>query len=254
MVNVLGQEVPLNINISGFLSSSWIYVFIVAVLGLICVVTVALILFYRTYNRKVIVFDNIAGQGYQPAFRSRARIIKLGVGGAEILKTLAGGNMVSAYGRKMGKNTYWFTKGPDGYWYNSILGDFDTKTAMLDIEPVDRDVRMTHVAIDKQARAEYDKKGNIEKYIVMGILFFMLIAWLVGMYVIAGRIQTATAPLAAANAQTEQAAKTNAETSKLMAQTSSQLADIAIALGAQIQHTNKSIEGGTGDSGLVPVS
>jgi len=91
---------------------------------LILITTVALLLFFRTYSRKIIVFENVSGQGYQPILRTRARIVKLGVGGEELLKTLAGGKYVSAYGRKMGKKTYWYAKGSDGYWYNILLGRF----------------------------------------------------------------------------------------------------------------------------------
>ena len=115
----VGEYIP-KIDITGFLSSSWIYVFIIVIIGLILIVGVALFIFFLTYKKKIIVFENIAGQGYQPVFRSRARIVKLGVGGEEILKTLFGGYYVSAYGRKMGKNIYWYAKGQDGYWYNTF--------------------------------------------------------------------------------------------------------------------------------------
>jgi len=95
--------------------------------------------------------------------RTRARIVKLGVGGEEILKTFSGGTYVSAYGRKMGKNTYWYAKGGDGYWYNIILGDLDTKQKILDVEPIDRDVRMFHVALDRLSHQTYGKTSFLEK-------------------------------------------------------------------------------------------
>ena len=177
-----------NINISGFLSSSWIYVAIVAVIGFIFIVGITLILFFMSYNKKIIVFENVSGAGYQPVLRSRARIVKLGSGGEEILKTLYGGYYVSAYGRKMGKNTYWYAKGQDGYWYNVLLGDLDTKLSMLDIEPVDRDIRMFHVAIDKLSHQTYDKHSFLEKYGIHIMLFVFLITMLIGFWLIAGKI------------------------------------------------------------------
>ena len=184
------------IDLTGFLSSSWIYVLIVVIVGLILIVGVALFIFFLTYKKKIIVFENIAGQGYQPVFRSRARIVKLGVGGEEILKTLFGGYYVSAYGRKMGKNIYWYAKGQDGYWYNIVLGDLDTKQAMLDIEPIDRDVRMFHVALDRLSQSTYGKQSFLEKYGSHMIMFLFLIVLIFGMWFIVGKIGDAVAPLA----------------------------------------------------------
>jgi len=184
------------IDLTGFLSSSWIYILIIIVVGLLLIVGVGLFVFFTTFKKRIIVFENIAGQGYQPVFRSRARVVKLGVGGEEILKTLFGGYYVSAYGRKMGKNIYWYAKGQDGYWYNIVLGDLDTKQAMLDIEPIDRDVRMFHVALDRLSHSTYGKQSFLEKYGVHMIMFLFLIVLIGGMWFIVGKIGDAVAPLA----------------------------------------------------------
>lgn len=189
MADIFGFQVDTpTVDISGFLSNSWIYVFIVAVIGIILVAGIAILLFFLTYNRKVILFENVSGQGYQPVLKSRARIIKLGVSGEEILKTLKGGQYISAYGRKMGRNTYWYAKGQDGYWYNILLGDLDTKLLLLDIEPVDRDVRMFHVALDKLSHQTYGKGSFLEKYGIHIMLFAFLIIMLIGFWIIAGKI------------------------------------------------------------------
>jgi len=191
----VGDKIP-KIDLTGFLSGSWIYVVIIIFIGLLLIAGVAIFIFFITYKKRIIVFENIAGQGYQPTFRSRARIVKLGVGGEEILKTLFGGYYVSAYGRKMGKNIYWYAKGQDGYWYNIVLGDLDTKQAMLDIEPIDRDVRMFHVALDRLSHSTYGKQSFIEKYGVHMIMFLFLIVLIGGMWFIVGEIGDAVAPLA----------------------------------------------------------
>lgn len=197
MANILGAEVPIpEINITGFFSSTWIYFTIIAVIGVILIVGVIFLLYMRTYNRKVVVFENISGQGYQPVLKTRARIIRLGNSGEEILKTLSGGKYVTAYGRKMGKNTYWFAKGQDGYWYNIVLGDLDTKMNILDIEPVDRDVRMFHVALDRLSHLTYAKQKFMEKYGVHLLLFLFLIVLIAGMWFIVGKVGDATQALA----------------------------------------------------------
>lgn len=190
-----GSGIP-KISITGFFANTWVWVAVVVVVGLLLIIGLIFLVFFLNYKKKIILFENISGQGYQPVLRTRARVIKLGVGGEELLKTLMGGYYVSAYGRKMGKNTYWYAKGQDGYWYNIVLGDLDSKQAMLDIDPIDRDVRMFHVALDRLSNQTYNKQGFMQKYGIHMMLFLFLIVLILGMWFIVGKIGEATAPLA----------------------------------------------------------
>jgi len=199
------------IDISGWASNSWIYVLIIVLVGIILIIGICILLFFLTYKKKIVVFENISGQGYQPVLKTRARVIKLGVGGEELLKTLVGGHYISAYGRKMGKNTFWHCKGQDGYLYNIILGDLDTKRAMLDIEPIDRDVRMFHVALDRLSHQTYDKISFLEKHGAHMILFLIAVIMILGMWFIVGKIGDAVAPLTTANENTVKVQEMNIE-------------------------------------------
>jgi len=235
MADILGIDLAFpSIDISGALSGSWIYILIIGVVGIIIVGIIAILLFMNTYNRKVIFFENISGQGFQPVMKSRARIIKLGRSGEEILKTLKGGIFISAYGRKMGKNTFWYAKGQDGYWYNILLGDLDAKFGILDIEPVDRDVRMFHLGVDKIAERDYaQKKTFLEKYGVQMMVLVFLVIFLVGLFVITGKITEGLKAMS--NPET---AKMNQETAKILNSLLTKM---------------DSIQRG-GESGLVPVN
>ena len=207
MANIFGFEVDFpTIDISGFLASSWIYVAIIALIGFIFIIGLAIFLFLMTYNRKVILFENVSGLGYQPVMKTRARIIKVGQSGVEVLKTLKGGEIISAYGRRMGRNSYWFGKGQDGYWYNLTLGNLDVKLALMDIEPVNPNIRMFHAARNKLTDSQYGEKRNwIEKYAPSMILLLTVIVLMVGLYIISGKInegQLATAKAAEINQKT----------------------------------------------------
>jgi len=240
LLDELGVEGSLpSINITGFLSSTWIYVIIVLIIGFIAIVAISILLFVKTYNKRIILFENISGQGYQPVLKTRARIVKLGVGGEELLRTFKGKHFVSAYGRKMGKNIYWYAKGQDGYWYNILLGDLDAKQAILDIEPIDRDVRMFHVAIDRLSHQTYGKQSFLEKYAVHLLLFAFLVILILGMWFIVGKIGDATAPLAKS---AENAVKIQEANDKTLAK----LDSLIRAIG----YIPEKIE--TGGSGLVP--
>jgi len=238
--DLTGGNLP-GINISSFFSSNWFYVAIFVFFAVIVIITVAIIFFYMTYKKKVIIFENISGQGYVPVLKTRARIVKLGIGGEELLKTFAGAIYLTAYGKKMGKNTYWFAKGQDGYLYNIVLGDLDSKQAMLDIEPIDRDVRMFHVALDRLSHQTYGKQSFMEKYGVHMLLFVFLIVLLFGMWFIVGKIGEAVQPLAQS---TELALKVQEANDKTIAK----LDSLIRALGQIPENFEQ------GGSGLIPAT
>ncbi len=183
MVNILGT----NVELTGWgFGSGWVFWFTIILLGIIflAVIGFAGFLYYmsRIYNKKIVVFENIAGQGYRRSYTDRARFVKLGDGGEELMYLLKKRLFRSAYGRKMDKNEYWFAVGQDGYWYNFLLGDLDAKMGMLDIEPIDRDMRYMHVAVRKNIQDRYRKIGFMEKYgtMVMGSIFLVIMligAW-----------------------------------------------------------------------------
>jgi len=143
---------------------------------------------YKTYNKKIVLFENLAGQGYQVTFKDRARVVKIGDGGEEILYLKKKKVYRTAYGKKMGRNTYWFAVGQDGYWYNILLGDLDAKMGMLDIEPVDRDMRYMHVAIRKNIQERYRKVGFMEKYGVLMMSGIFILAMIISLFILIDQI------------------------------------------------------------------
>jgi len=136
-------------------------------------------------------------------FKDRARVVKIGDGGEEILFLRKSKVFRTAYARKMGKNTYWFAVGQDGYWYNFLLGDLDAKMGMLDIEPIDRDMRYMHVAIRKNIQERYRKETFMQKYGTIMINGIFLIIMIIALWLMLDQIgelieQAATATSAGA--------------------------------------------------------
>jgi uncharacterized membrane protein len=198
MADLLGMNVDLP-QLGGInLGVNWMIILIVFILISVAAIVIFLLYQYKIYNRKIILFENISGQGYQPILKDRARLIKVGDGGEEILYLRKSKVYRTAYGKKMGKRTYWFAVGQDGYWYNIVLGDLDAKMGMLDIEPIDRDMRYMHVAIRKNIKDRYQKQNFMEKYgqFVMSAIFLLII--LVGIWVLLGKIGDISAANAAA--------------------------------------------------------
>jgi len=175
MVNILGADIALpSVSLGG--TTTWIVIGSILAIFIASAIIIWLIYRAKLYNKKIVVFENISGQGFQPVFKDRARLIKVGDGGEELLFLKKKKVYRTAYGKKMGKNTYWFSVGQDGYWYNCVLGDLDAKMGMLDIEPIDRDMRYMHVAVRKNIQSRYRKVKFMEKYgtMVMNSVFLVI--------------------------------------------------------------------------------
>ena len=118
----------------------------------------------KAFNKKIVIFENISGQGYVPTGRDRSRITKIGDGGEEIMKLKKRKLYRTAYGKKIGLNTYAFAVGQDGYWYNITFGDLDVELKKLGVNPVDRDMRYMHVAIRRNIKERYEQVTFMQKY------------------------------------------------------------------------------------------
>jgi len=217
MAEILGAEIPIDLPSFGFGFGSTIWFFIILIIVILGFGITAIIFMnrFRVYNKKIVVFENISGQGFQPVYKDRAKLVKLGDGGEELLYLLKKKVYRTAYGKKMGKNVYWFAVGQDGYWYNVILGDVDAKMGMLDIEPIDRDMRYMHVAIRRNITDRYKNKlGFMDKYGAWVLSGVVIIVLMIGMWFMFDKIADMNAVSAEA---VKVAAEVQKETGKLVA-------------------------------------
>lgn len=186
MAEFLGIPMPdvsfFGAGAEGTLFGNILFFLVVIVAGVMIVGLFGFMLYMRkVFKYKVVVYENVGGRGYQKSFTDRARIVKLGQGGEEILYLMKKKVYRSAYARKMGTNEFWYAIGQDGYWYNIVLGDLDAKMGMLDIEPIDRDMRYMHVAIRKNIADRFKKINFMDKYGTYISMGLFLIIMLVGL-------------------------------------------------------------------------
>ncbi len=204
MAELLGMETGMSMPSFGLGSGNWVWVAIFLIFALVTMLGVWMFIQWMTYNRKIVVFENISGQGFQPVYKDTARLVKLGDGGEELLYLKKKKVYRTAYGKKMGKNVYWFVIGQDGYWYNCVLGDLDAKMGMLDIEPIDRDMRYMHVAVRKNITERYRKIGFMEKHGVIVLSMIFLLIMIGGIWFIADKLAE-TAAITSSNIQSSKA-------------------------------------------------
>jgi len=134
----------------------------------------------RKWDYKVIVLENVAGAGYQPTRRDRAKLVSFGDGGEEIFYLKRAKKYRVSYGKRVGNKYIAWCIGDDGYWYNITFGDVNKKLMEIGVNPVERDMRLAHVSLRKGIEQRYNDKNFFEKYgaaITIGMLIFAIIAF-----------------------------------------------------------------------------
>ena len=135
----------------------------------------------RKYKYKIEIYEKQGGTRYTKTMVDWAKIQKIGDSGEEVLVLRRLKKILPANGQKMGSNLYCFAIGQDGYWYNFTLGDLDAKQGLLDIEPIDRDMRYMHVAIRRNMDKRFNKGNFMDKYgaiMINGIFLLIMLAGL----------------------------------------------------------------------------
>jgi len=176
----------LGLNMPSYQSGGWgsnlLYIFLFVIFAGALIFGCWWYLENRKYKYNIEIYENLGGTQYQRTGKDKAKIVKLGDGGEEIMYLKRRKIFRNAYGKKMGHNLYWFAIGQDGYWYNIKLGDLDAKQGMLDIEPIDRDMRYMHVAIRKNISERYRKNNFMEKYGIMLMAGLFLLIMIGGIW------------------------------------------------------------------------
>lgn len=135
------------------------------------------------YNKRIIIYENISGRGYVPTRKDRAMVVKISNAGEEILYLQKHKVYKPSYGQKIGKNTYGFAIGDDGYWYNITFSDLEKERGQLKLHVVDKDMRYTHEGIRKNVQANFEKKNWLKENIglivgIMSVILVLIFMWL----------------------------------------------------------------------------
>ena len=178
----LGSRMPDFSGIGASIGTGLRYVFAFFIFAIVILGGVWWYLDSKKYKYRIEIYENLGGTRYVKTGVDKAKLVNVGDGGAQVIWLKRRKCYRTAYARKMGTNLIWFAVGQDGYWYNITLGDLDAKQGMLDIEPIDRDMRYMHVAIGRNTRDRYNKVKWMEKYGQVLMLGIFLIIMLFGIY------------------------------------------------------------------------
>jgi hypothetical protein len=134
----------------------------------------------KVYNKVVTAFEIVNGF-WQPVIRDKAKSVKLGSGGFEILYLKKAKTWKIAYGGRVGKDTYYFFIMPDGYWYNGMLSAnlsyLDKNKGLIEITTTNPLMRGQYTSLEKQVESLHGNKTSVwDKYgsWILGISFVMI--------------------------------------------------------------------------------
>ncbi len=122
----------------------------------------------RVFTKIVTAFD-IVGINFVPGIRDKAKPVKIGSGGFEILYLKKLKVYKIAYGGKVGKNNYYFFILSDGYWYNGMLSAdikaIDKNGGLIQVVTTNPTMRSQYTSLEKQIDILHDKKQSVwDKY------------------------------------------------------------------------------------------
>jgi hypothetical protein len=122
----------------------------------------------KVYNRNITAFDKV-GIFFEPVIRDKAKPVKIGSGGFEILYLKKLKVYKIAYGGRVGRNTYYFYILPDGYWYNGMMSSnlmaIDKNGGLIQVVTTNPTMRSQYTSLEKQIDTLHKAKVGIwEKY------------------------------------------------------------------------------------------
>lgn len=174
--DVVGEYVP-DISVSGFSTLVWYFAVVVMLLILLGVMAFFIIRRLK-FNKKVIILEDVSGSDdLEPIGRDRAMTVRVGTGGLEVLYLKKRKVYRGAYGKRMGKNTYYFAIGPDGYWYNITLGSLQKGMKNVSIKPTKVNMRYQNESLQEIIKQRYDQPNFWQKYgqLIVGFTFIAFI-------------------------------------------------------------------------------
>lgn len=137
------------------------------------------------FNKDITLLEDVSGSdNLEPIGKDKAMSVGIGKGGLEILYLRKRKKYKGAYGKRMGKNKYYFGIGDDGYWYNVVLGSLKKGMQDIGIKPTSVNMRYQNESLMEIINQRYNQKNFFEKYgqFIMNMFFFILIALMFYLY------------------------------------------------------------------------
>jgi len=147
---------------------AWIIIIIVVV-AVISVLTILYIL-NKSYNKKIVIYEKIAGRFTRSGF-DRAKEIKFSTAGDTITYLRKRKKYIPNPSIQSGPREYWYFVREDDEWVNFGLKDLDEESRQAGARFLDKEMRYARTSIQKGLRDRYDQPTVWQKYGIFIISF-----------------------------------------------------------------------------------
>lgn len=152
----------------------------------------------KQFNKRTTDFELISGH-YEPIHRDKAKTIKLGRNGFEILWLQKAKSFRFAFGGRVGKLDYYFFKSEDGYWHNGLLEGRITEDGRVPIKTTNPLMRASYTALENDIeRLTGEKKSWLKENAHLFVLAGFIIIVGVFAYLLFGKFQDISGSLSGA--------------------------------------------------------
>lgn len=155
--------------LSGLSLPGWeMVLFVVLVLAFLitgAVVTIVVMSRLR-WPLRIRINSNISGLGYGLVGKDKARVVRFGDGGEELLFLRKRKKLRVGYGKRTGLREITFTIPEDGLWYQVGYGDFDKTLREIGLTPTSVNVRLAMASARKGLDERLKPKSWAEKYAI----------------------------------------------------------------------------------------
>jgi len=148
---------------------------LILLFGSLMSVGVYFLIKYVRYNKRIILYQKIAGK-MTPTAVDKGMFQRVGNAGDYWMITRKFKKILPRPKILMGKNQYYFFEREDGEWINFGLEDIDLKMKEAQVYYIDEDMRLQRLGIYKNLETRFQKQGFWEKY---GAYFMMAITVLI---------------------------------------------------------------------------
>jgi len=159
-------------------------IFLILIVGALAGGLAYWIVMRKQFKLKIVVFERINGK-YQPTRKDKAKKIKLGDAGDEVIKLRKSKKILPMPSLQTGINTYWYYISDDGEWINFDAGDFDEDRRQLGANFLDKEMRYARTSLQHTKEQRYNKlnwwqrNGNlvfgIAAFVIIGIIMYLIV-------------------------------------------------------------------------------
>jgi hypothetical protein len=140
---------------------------------------------WMKFNRQITILEDVQGaDDLEPVGKDKAMLVKVGKGGTELLYLKRRKVYRGAYGKRMGKNKYYFAIGSDGIWYNITLGSLERGMNKVGIRPTSVNMRYQNESLMELIKQRFEQQNFFQKYgqLLVNMVFFVIVAIMFWLY------------------------------------------------------------------------